>query len=171
MQCIFLDWFTFLLRTEGNMYLSLIICLIRTVLTDVIVEKVSNFKPIRIYEDQPARWQWPDWEVFQHPDVCFLRFGDALPDSGLTGYLVQAQPELACHDIKPPPAGEHLRPGLHWIALIRDSVRWWEIDREFTFFFNKVSFFCLGSIILSIVYIFHQEIKFSAKRSSVHFWG
>ena len=44
-----------LFSAEGKMYLPLIICLIRTVLSDVIVERVSNFKPIRIYEDLPAR--------------------------------------------------------------------------------------------------------------------
>ena len=49
-------------------------------------------------------------------------FGDDIPDHGLVGYLVQAQPDLACQDIEPPPA-EHLRPGLHWIALIRNNVR------------------------------------------------
>jgi len=92
-----------LFSAEGKMYLPLIIGLIRTALSDVIVERVSNFKPIRIYEDLPAR------------------FGDAIPDSGLAGYLVQAEPPLACHDIEPPPAGEHLRPGVHWIALIRRS--------------------------------------------------
>lgn len=87
-----------------SLYLSVILgIIIRTVHTDVIVEKVSNFKPIRIYEDQPAR------------------FGDGLPDSGLAGYLVKAHPELACHDIQPPPEGEHPPPGLHWIALIRRS--------------------------------------------------
>jgi len=85
------------------MYISLIICLIRTVISDVIVEKVSNFKPIRIYVDQPAR------------------FGNALPDSGLAGYLIHAHPPLACHDIQPPPPVEHLPPEVHWIALIRRS--------------------------------------------------
>ena len=44
-----------LFSAEGKMYLPLIIGLIRTVLSDVIVERVSNFKPIRIYEDLPAR--------------------------------------------------------------------------------------------------------------------
>ena len=44
-----------LFSAEGKMYLPLIIGLIRTALSDVIVERVSNFKPIRIYEDLPAR--------------------------------------------------------------------------------------------------------------------
>ena len=104
--------------------LSLIVCIIiRTVLTDVIVEKVSNFKPIRIYEDQPARYKYI---VLTEMFIIYLvhRFGDAIPDSGLAGYLVEAHPELACHDINTPPKGENLPHGVHWIALIRDNVRW-----------------------------------------------
>lgn len=40
--------------------LSLTVCFLvhinlRPILNDVVVEKVTNFKPIRIYEDLPAR--------------------------------------------------------------------------------------------------------------------
>lgn len=43
-----------------NNPLSLTVCFLvhihlRTILNDVVVEKVTNFKPIRIYEDLPAR--------------------------------------------------------------------------------------------------------------------
>ena len=44
-----------------NNPLSLTVCFLvqislRTILNDVVVEKVTNFKPIRIYEDLPARY-------------------------------------------------------------------------------------------------------------------
>jgi len=71
---------------------------------DVIVETVTGFKPVRIYDDDAAR------------------FGDALPESGLVGYLIKAQPELGCQPINPPPvAASHLPRGVHWIAIIRRS--------------------------------------------------
>jgi len=76
--------------------------LTHTSLGDVVVETKKNNRPFRIYEDLPAR------------------FGDALPDDGLVGYLMPAKPELACQSIMPPPKISP-EPGLHWIALIRRS--------------------------------------------------
>ena len=52
---------------------------------DVVVETKKNFRPFRIIEDLPAR------------------FGDAIPEDGLVGYLMLAEPKLACSPIKPPP--------------------------------------------------------------------
>ena len=54
-----------------------------------------------------------------------LRFGDALPETGLVGFLVKAEPELGCDPIKPPPAVSHLPHGVHWIAMIRDNHNRW----------------------------------------------
>jgi len=71
---------------------------------DVIVETAAGFKPVRIYDDDSAR------------------FGDALPESGLVGYIIKAEPELGCQPIKPPPVdASHLPLGVHWIAIIRRS--------------------------------------------------
>jgi len=75
-----------------------------TIRADVIVETATGFKPVRIYDDDSAR------------------FGDALPESGLVGYLIKAEPELGCQPIKPPPVdASHLPLGVHWIAIIRRS--------------------------------------------------
>jgi len=85
------------------------VCVITTLthsaVGDVVVETKKNFRPFRIYEDLPAR------------------FGDALPEDGLVGYLMPAEPKLACSPIKPPPIidPEPGLPALHWIALIRRS--------------------------------------------------
>ena len=63
---------------------------------------------------------YPNGDVVEH-----YRFGDALPESGLVGYLIKAEPELGCQPIKPPPVdSSHLPLGVHWIAIIRDNVRW-----------------------------------------------
>merc|ERR1712025_177212 len=92
---------------EGNSLFSL--CAFATlthfVVGDVVIETKRNFRPFRIYEDLPAR------------------FGDALPEDGLVGYLVQAKPLHACAPIAPPPSipPEPGIPPLHWIAIIRRS--------------------------------------------------
>lgn len=72
---------------------------------DVIVNLRKTLRPYRIYEDMPAR------------------FGQGVPDEGLLGYLVPAEPLTACHPIKaPPPLPPHPDiPDLGWIALIRRS--------------------------------------------------
>jgi len=92
--------------SRGQSWLSLC-CVLASlwdqVVSDVIVETVIGFKPVRIYEDAAAR------------------FGDALPETGLVGFLVKAEPELGCDPIKPPPAVSHLPHGVHWIAIIRRS--------------------------------------------------
>jgi len=92
---------------KGNSLFS--VCVVATlahsVVGDVVIETKRNFRPFRIYEDLPAR------------------FGDALPEDGLVGYLQQAKPLHACSPIAPPPATEP-EPGLpplHWIAIIRRS--------------------------------------------------
>jgi len=87
------------------LYCVYLLTTLTQVLGDVVVETKKNFRPFRIYEDLPAR------------------FGDALPEDGLVGYLMHAHPSLACSPIKPPPAidPEPGLPPLHWIALIRRS--------------------------------------------------
>jgi len=96
---------------KGNSLFS--VCVVATlahsVVGDVVIETKRNFRPFRIYEDLPAR------------------FGDALPEDGLVGYLQQAKPLHACSPIAPPPATEP-EPGLpplHWIAIIRDNPDRW----------------------------------------------
>eukprot|EP00092_Neocalanus_flemingeri_P014984 GFUD01016183.1.p1 GENE.GFUD01016183.1~~GFUD01016183.1.p1 ORF type:complete len:438 (-),score=134.01 GFUD01016183.1:363-1676(-) len=83
-------------------------------LGDVVVETRKNFRPFRIYEDLPAK------------------FGDALPEDGLVGYLMPAHPILACDPILPPPdiKPEPGQPPLHWIAIIRDNPGRWRSDSE-----------------------------------------
>lgn len=88
------SWFSFCILVSSSL---------QDVLGDVIVETVHNFKPISIYEDEPAR------------------FGDALPENGMVGYIVKAQPELACDPIAPPPFMSPMPHGVHWIAMIRRS--------------------------------------------------
>jgi len=85
--------------------ISLLLLIIDYTLCDVVVETKKNFRPFRIYEDLPAR------------------FGDALPEEGLVGYLIQAEPIHACSKIKPPPSldPEPGIPPLHWITIIRRS--------------------------------------------------
>lgn len=72
---------------------------------DVIVEIRKTMRPFRIYEDLPAR------------------FGASVPEEGLVGYLVTADPITACEQIKPPPSpAPHPELGdVGWIALIRRS--------------------------------------------------
>jgi len=75
---------------------------------DVIVQLRKSLRPYRIYEDMPAR------------------FGASVPDEGITGYLVTADPISACKPIKGPPSDSEVPPfpeipGLGWIALIRRS--------------------------------------------------
>jgi len=90
---------------EGNSIFSLcaFATLTQIVVGDVVIETKRNFRPFRIYEDLPAR------------------FGDALPEDGLVGYLVQANPIHACTPIAPP--NKTITPplGIHWIAIIRRS--------------------------------------------------
>jgi len=94
---------------EGNSLFSL--CAFATlthfVVGDVVIETKRNFRPFRIYEDLPAR------------------FGDALPEDGLVGYLVQAKPIHACTPITPPNNTITPPPGIHWIAIIRDNPDRW----------------------------------------------
>lgn len=80
--------------------------LITIVKTDVVVELRKTLRPFRIYEDEPAR------------------FGDSIPEDGLLGFLMTADPIHACKPIKPPPQVPDDRPDLEsfrWIALIRRS--------------------------------------------------
>lgn len=92
---------------KGNSLLSVLLLatLTHRAVGDVVVETKRNFRPFRIYEDLPAR------------------FGDALPEDGLVGYLMKAKPLHACSPIAPPPviAPEPGIPPLHWIAIIRRS--------------------------------------------------
>ena len=68
---------------------------------EVIVETTRNLRPFRMYEDLPAR------------------FGSGLPDDGLVGFLVVAEPVTACTPIKPPPNAKPNVEHVHWVALIR----------------------------------------------------
>jgi len=52
---------------------------------EVIVETTKNLRPFRMYEDQPAR------------------FGSGLPEEGLVGFLVVAEPVDACAALAPAP--------------------------------------------------------------------
>jgi len=70
---------------------------------DVIVETREPRRPIRIYEDQPAR------------------FGDALPTEGLVGLAMPAVPRHGCTPILPPP-NISLPHNVYWIAVIRRSA-------------------------------------------------
>ena len=71
------------------------------VMGEVIVETTRNLRPFRMYEDLPAR------------------FGSGLPDEGLVGFLVVAEPVTACSPIKPPPDVKPHIEHVHWVALIR----------------------------------------------------
>merc|ERR1719483_737703 len=92
------------------------VCVITTfthmTVSDVVVETKKNFRTFRIIEDFPA------W------------FGDDLPEDGLVGYIMPAEPKLACSPIKPPPViePEPGLPALHWIALIRDNPDRWRSE-------------------------------------------
>lgn len=81
---------------------------------DVIVSLRKTLRPYRIYEDMPAR------------------FGQGVPDEGLLGYLIPAEPITACSPLKGPPTmPDHPDiPTLGWIALIRRSG---VVDPECTF--------------------------------------
>jgi len=81
---------------------ALLLTLAELVCSDVVVELRKGFKPYRIYEDAAAT------------------FGDAIPEDGLVGFVVPADPVDACTPIHPPP-GNDVGPGVHWIALIRRS--------------------------------------------------
>jgi len=122
----------------GNFWLSVgvIVSLHNNVFSDVIVETVKDFKPQRIYEDAPAR------------------FGDALPDNGLVGYLVKSNPELACDPIKPPPSVHHMPHGVHWIAMIRRSES--GSDKQCTFE-EKVKAAMKSNYSAAIVYNYRSD--------------
>jgi len=83
--------------------LAALLGLLGIVQGDVIVELRKTMRPFRIYEDLPAR------------------FGQSVPDDGLVGYLVPADPITACQPIKPPPNITADLPELGWVALIRRS--------------------------------------------------
>ena len=88
---------------------SLLWALTRTQ-AEVIVETTRNLRPFRMYEDMPAR------------------FGAGLPDAGLVGYLVVAEPIHGCGPLQPPPGKQPLSKDVHWVALIRDrAVLWYYI--------------------------------------------
>ena len=88
---------------------SLLWALTRTQ-AEVIVETTRNLRPFRMYEDMPAR------------------FGSGLPDAGLVGYLVVAEPIHGCGPLQPPPGKQPLSKDVHWVALIRDrAVLWYYI--------------------------------------------
>lgn len=71
---------------------------------EVIVETAKSLRPFRMYEDMPAR------------------FGSGLPEEGLVGFLVEAEPLHACSSIQPPPQVEDPYSSVkHWVALIRRS--------------------------------------------------
>jgi len=125
----------------GLSFLS--VCVITTfthrAVGDVVVETKKNFRPFRIYEDLPAR------------------FGDALPEDGLVGYLMPAEPKLACSPIKPPPIiePEPGLPALHWIALIRRS----EANSQDTgcTFEDKVKAAMLANYSAAIIYNYKSD--------------
>jgi hypothetical protein len=72
---------------------------------EIVVETTRNLRPFRMYEDLPAR------------------FGSGMPDDGLLGFLVTAEPVAACSPIRPPPAVSPPNlPAVHWVALIRDRA-------------------------------------------------
>jgi len=88
-----------------NMRLGLLLASLAPslVMGEVIVETTRNLRPFRMYEDLPAR------------------FGSGLPDEGLVGFLVVADPVTACTPIKPPPDVKPHIENVHWVALIRRS--------------------------------------------------
>lgn len=51
-----------------NISLCFMICLLKTVLTDVIVEEVPDFRPLRMYEAKPARWGRSE---LSSPVICY----------------------------------------------------------------------------------------------------
>jgi len=125
---------------EGNSLLSL--CALATITHcvwgDVVIETKRNFRPFRIYEDLPAR------------------FGDALPEDGLVGYLVQAKPLHACAPIAPPPSipPEPGIPPLHWIAIIRRSEN--GVGEECTFQ-EKVKAAMVANYSAAIIYNYKND--------------
>jgi E3 ubiquitin-protein ligase RNF13 len=127
---------------EGNSIVCL--CVVATlahrVMGDVVIETKRNFRPFRIYEDLPAR------------------FGDALPEDGLVGYLVQAHPIDACSPIAPPPAidPEPGIPPLHWIAIIRRSEAEAGGGKECTFQ-DKVKAAMVANYSAAIIYNYKND--------------
>jgi len=131
----------------GNSLFSvlLLIALTHRAVGDVVVETKRNFRPFRIYEDLPAR------------------FGDALPEDGLVGYLVKAKPLHACSPIAPPPVTEP-EPGippLHWIAIIRDNPDRWRSESgsqgEECTFQDKVKAAMVANYSAAIIYNYKND--------------
>ena len=69
---------------------------------EVIVETTKNLRPFRKYKNQLAR------------------FGSGLPEEGLVGFLVVAEPVDACAALAPAPLATNSRHP--WIALIRQAT-------------------------------------------------
>jgi len=93
--------------SSGNSFFSVLFVATLTLraVGDVVVETKRDFRPFRVYKNLQAR------------------FGDALPEDGLVGYLMKAEPLHACAPIAPPPVIDP-EPGtqpLRWIAIIRRS--------------------------------------------------
>jgi len=101
---------------------------------EVIVETTKNLRPFRMYEDQPAR------------------FGSGLPEEGLVGFLVVAEPVDACAALAPAPLATN--PRHPWIALIRRSN---SQDGEECTFQQKVEHAMEANFSAAIVYNYKDD--------------
>jgi len=107
------------------------------VMGEVIVETTRNLRPFRMYEDLPAR------------------FGSGLPDEGLVGFLVVADPVTACAPIKPPPEVKPNIENVHWVALIRRSD---SKEGEECTFQQKIQHAMLANFSAAIVFNYKDDI-------------
>jgi len=107
------------------------------VMGEVIVETTRNLRPFRMYEDLPAR------------------FGSGLPDEGLVGFLVVAEPVTACTPIKPPPDVKPHVENVHWVALIRRSD---SNEGEECTFQQKIQHAMLANFSAAIVFNYKDDV-------------
>jgi len=107
------------------------------VIGEVIVETTRNLRPFRMYEDLPAR------------------FGSGLPDEGLVGFLVVAEPVTACTPIKPPPNVKPHIENVHWVALIRRSD---SKEGEECTFQQKIQHAMVANFSAAIVFNYKDDI-------------
>ena len=70
---------------------------------------------------------------FGKENILLCRFGDALPDDGLVGLVVKAEPRHACTAIAPPPLNISLPDNVVFVALVERSVPGSGNESECTF--------------------------------------